>query len=592
MVRTGTGRKSAGNGGGTARRRLALALAGGALLALPAIGQEAPKSLLPDEMAAPVESAPVAVPQDLPVIANSAADEALPGDNPLLPDETPEDAAPDAFAQAAVRDLSTWGPMSPAAGGYGPATFAGGNGRFLATLAARLAAPTASRWASIVLRRALLSDSVAPDAILAGDWIAVRAHLLMRMGEIDGAKALTDRLPIDRYTPRLYRVAGQVTLAAADINGLCPIAATGRLLSRDPLWPIAVGMCAAIAGDDITAAGVFDSLRAERGGVDPFDVRLGERVATLAGSAGRATNIDWNEAPAMTRFRYGVASGAGVAVPAEMLAALGPARFGWMVGNPGLAPEVRLAALRPAAVLGTMSAEGLVAAVAALTPGDAPDDTRAGRLRRAFAAASLADRRAALAEIWASESGDNYGARLESAPAAARLPLAGGGAIAADVIAALLAAGDTANARRWWPVAEAQGGDIGARAWALLAVGSGSVPVTAERFDDWRSADGGDARRAQLLMAALAGLGLADGAAWDGARRQYLSRGASNWTRAIDTAAAAGRVGDVALLAATGLQGGWREVPPLHLQHIVAALTRVGRGAEARLIAAEALTRG
>lgn len=572
-----------------------MAIAGTSLLALPVIGQEAPKSLLPDDMAAPVETAPVVAPRDLPVPAPEldAQGDLLPGEAPLLPpDETPEDAAPDAFAEAAVRDLSTWGPLSPAAGGYGPATFTGGNGRFLATLAARLSAPTASRWASIVLRRALLSDSVAPDAILTGDWIAVRADLLMRMGEIDGAKALTDRLPVDRYTPGLYRVAGQVTLAAADINGLCPIAATGRLLSRDPMWPIAVGMCAAIAGDDITAAGVFDGLRAERRGVDPFDVRLGERVATLAGSAGRATNIDWNEAPVMTRFRYGVASGAGVAVPAEMLAALGPARFGWMVGNPGLAPEVRLAALRPAAVHGTMSAEGLVAAVAALTPGDAPDDTRAGRLRRAFAAASLADRRAALAEIWASESGDNYGARLESAPAAARLPLAGGGAIAADVIAALLAAGDTGNARRWWPLAEAQGGAVGARAWALLAVGSGGVPVTTDRFDDWRSSDGSDERRARLLMAALAGLGLADGPAWDGARRQYLPRGSNSWTRAIDTAAAAGRVGDVALLAATGLQGGWREVPPLHVQHIVAAFSRVGRGAEARLIAAEALTRG
>jgi len=62
--------------------------------------------------------------------------------------------------------------------------------------------------------------------------------------------------------------------------------------------------------------------------------------------------------------------------------------------------------------------------------------------------------------------------------------------------------------------------------------------------------------------------------------------------RAIDAAAAGRRTGEVVILAATGLQGDWRDVPPLHLAHIVAALRRIGRSAEARLIAAEAVTRG
>jgi hypothetical protein len=40
------------------------------------------------------------------------------------------------------------------------------------------------------------------------------------------------------------------------------------------------------------------------------------------------------------------------------------------------------------------------------------------------------------------------------------------------------------------------------------------------------------------------------------------------------------------------LQGAWADVPPLHVYHVVSALTRAGRPAEARLIAAEAVTRG
>jgi len=45
------------------------------------------------------------------------------------------------------------------------------------------------------------------------------------------------------------------------------------------------------------------------------------------------------------------------------------------------------------------------------------------------------------------------------------------------------------------------------------------------------------------------------------------------------------------LLAATGLQGVWADVPPLHVLAITKALTASGRQKDARLFAAEALTR-
>ena len=41
------------------------------------------------------------------------------------------------------------------------------------------------------------------------------------------------------------------------------------------------------------------------------------------------------------------------------------------------------------------------------------------------------------------------------------------------------------------------------------------------------------------------------------------------------------------------MQGdGWDKMTPLYLYHIVSALNRVGLGAEARMIAAEAVARG
>jgi hypothetical protein len=549
-----------------------------------------PKSLLPegfDGPAASSEAAPAA-PLLLP-----AAPAAAPGLASLPSLAAPsQPAAVDPFGTAAAADTGLSGPLTQTNGGLGQAVFSGSNGRFLAGLNRRVNAPLGSRWAAITLRRALMSQSATPYGITTGDWIGSRAFTLMRMGEIDGAKALVDGLPVDRYTPMLYRVAGQVALAAADLGGLCPIAVTGRSLFADPMWQMAVGMCAAMQDDDITAAGIFDDLRSDPR-AEPFDVRLGERVATIAGGAGRASNLNWDEAPGINLFRYGVATAAGVPVPADLLPALGPARFGWLVRSAGVPAEVRLASLRPAAVIGTVSVTELSSGIAAFSSGDAAADTPAGLQRTAFAGASLADRRAALRQIWASGGEtDRYGALLESASAAARLPISDASADdSPQIIAALLAAGNANAARRWWPVADAAGGETRARAWALLATGSGGVPMTASDFSAWRSATDADDRRAGLLLAALAGLGVARGGGWEGLKDDLLPTAANSWTRAIDAAAAAGRTGEVVILTATGLQGPWAQVSPLHLNHITAALVRVGLGAEARQIAAEAMTR-
>jgi hypothetical protein len=584
------------------RRRLTVLalLLGSGLLALPATAlQEAqpaaepappPKSLLPEGFDGPAASGEPAVsaPLLLPTTPAAAPEiAAVPS-----PGETPQTVAVDPFGLAAAADTGRSGPLTQANGGLGPAVFAGSNGRFLAGLNRRVYAPLGSRWAAITLRRALLSQSTTPYGIPTGDWIGSRAYTLMRMGEIDGAKALVDALPVDRYTPMLYRVAGQVALAAADLGGLCPIAVTGRSLFAEPLWQLAVGMCAAMQDDDITAAGIFDDLRSDPK-VEPFDVRLGERVATIAGGAGRASNLNWAEAPGLNLFRYGVATAAGVPVPPDLLPALGPARFGWLVRSAGVAPDVRLASLRPAAVIGTVSVAEISSGIAALSAGDVAADTLAGMQRTAFAGASLANRRAALRQIWASGGpADRYGGLLESASAAARLPISNASADdSPQIIAALLAGGNASGAQRWWQVADAAGGDTRAQAWALLATGSGGVPVTPRDFKAWRSATDADDRRAGLLLAALAGLGVARGSGWDGLRDNLLPTGANSWTRAIDAAAAAGRTGEVVILTATGLQGPWAQVSPLHLNHITAALVGVGLGAEARQIAAEAMTR-
>ena len=587
------------------RPSLALLLIAAALAAGPSVGQvapdpaepqtpaappPAPKSLLPDSFGA-APAAPVAAPAPLALAP--------------APDTAPEATAADTSDTAAVPGpggppIDTVGPLTPALGGYGPAAFAGSDGRFVAGLLRRLTAPIASRWAHIVLTRALLTQAAAPQGINPGDWIAERARTLLATGEVDGAKMLIDNLPVDRFTPRLVRVAGQVHLAAADVPGLCPIADTGGAVSTDPLWKLAEAMCAAIAGDDITGSSAFDALR-DGGGVDPFDIMLGERIATVSGTAGRAVAVQWDAVDRITPYRFGIAAAAGIAVPlaqvTQLAAATGGASWGWVLRAPGQAAEVRAAALRPAVAIGVASADEMVGAISAASADDraALEASAAGTLRAAYAADTTVERVAAMRTIWASGASEpeRYAAHIETALAAARLPIDRGvAADAPDLIAAMLAAGIEDRAKRWWPVVADSDDADSRKAWVLLAVGAnGGIPVSPGRFAAW--AKDVSPHRAALIMAALDGLGHARGGGWDATRNGVGLIAVSNsWSHAIDTAATARRTGEVAVLAATGLQSGWAAVPPGHFAHIIAAYVAVGRTHEARMLAAEAATRG
>ena len=570
-------------------------IACGLLLAAPVVGQDAvpnrdaPKSLLPPGFDTPAPAPSAAPAPLLPGTAAPPPEAATAEQAPLLTGQ-PGDVTPPVFVEtqtaSALPPGAPIGIIDAASGAFGADAFIGSNGRFLAGIANRIAGPVASRWVAITLGRALASRVPGPAGLGDGDWVAARAGLLVRMGAVDPARRLIDVLPQERYTPATYRVAGEVSLAAADLAGLCPIAATGRALSDDVMWDLAWGMCAAMDGDDITAAGVIDSVRNRRGALPAFDLRLAQRVVVLAGGAGRADGINWAEEEGLTPYRYGVASAAGVTVPADRLAALGPAHAGWAVRNGVLPAATRFALLRQAAVLGTLSADELASAVAALTPADASGgfaaDSRAGRLRDAFTG-SATDRAEAIAAI----AGDSdYGALLEAATAAAALKPAAALAGRSDVIiAALLAAGNTRAARAWWPVAQDADDDVRVRAQALLAAGAG-VAMDSGDVRAWRDAAKASPRREAMLVAALSGLGQARGLDRDGFKTI-----SNRWTAALASAARRRAAGEVALLAATGLQGGWADVPPAHVEAIVASLMACGRVTEARLLAAEAITR-
>ena len=187
-----------------------------------------------------------------------------------------------------------------------------------------------------------------------------------------------------------------------------------------------------------------------------------------------------------------------------------------------------------------------------------------------------------------------YSRQVLTAYAAARLPvLADYAEQAPDLIAAMLSAGLDENALRWSAQA-----DTGSLAWGQLALAapSRSTPVDSAALSSFYGNDKSTGyRKSRFLIAGLTGLGRVDAAAagsFSGKLGIDLSR-QTKWSRLIDQAADVNNQELVVLLAGLGMQGsGWDKMTSVNLYHIVSALNRVGLGAEARMIAAEAVARG
>jgi hypothetical protein len=585
-----------------------LLLAGGAALAfaIPAAGQREkdPESLLPPGFGeppppAPREPAPEAPPAPSPAAPSAPSPVPSPPGQPLpIGDSAAEDLEalaqqqvppPIEVPEASRRPTNPVGPLRPGNWGLGLDAFGSANGRFLSGLMGRLNAPLPSRWTSILLRRALLSEAAAPPQVNEVDWVAERAWLLLRMGEADGARMLVQAVDVDRFTPRMFTVAVQVALATADPAALCPLVGPGRKISDQPVWPLSDAMCASLEGDAARASQLIDQARRRSGG--GIDTLLAEKVIGAGTNTRRAVTIEWQGVSELSSWRFGLASATGLEIPAELMNRAGPAVWAWQARAPMVPLEQRIAAAQRAATLGVFSNASLVEMHSLIADRTDPSEIEGSigdRLRRAYVAGTIDNRIDAMRNLWG-EGDDRYGRFILTAAAAARIPPSGEhGERADELLGSMMTAGFDGFAARWGAVADAQDGDDGHRAWSILAVGAARpvVDLAPGRVEAFTDAAGG--HRGRMLVAALAGLGrFADPGAYgvDPVPR-------SRWANLIAVAARADQPGTVALLAGVGLQtANWRGVPPDHLYHIVRALRQVGLEYEARMIAAEAMTR-
>ena len=605
------------------RTKLLATLAAGAALAvaLPVLGQDAPQSLLPpgfgttpppraERPAAPAQPAPgqAAAPGAVPAAPlpppTPGADESVAVSSPeLLPADIAKLAAAEAtppaeMPDAAKRSLELVGTRPI----YGTDAFGDADGRFLVTLMRRMQAPIASRWAEIMLRRALVGATPAPRGEGQADWVADRAALLLRMGEADAARLLVQGVDVERFSPRLRRVAIESALATSDPQGLCPLPDGGEQVGGQPAWPMIRAICATLAGDTATANATIG-----RGPPnDMIDHPLAERLVAAGGGGRRDIQVDWTAVDTLTDWRFGLASALGLAIPQNLLDGAPVWYDAWLARAPMLSAADRVAPARIAAALGVVSSQDLVDLYGRVMDeaGDEDTSSPAGRLRAAYRGDDDDARLSAMHAIWdAAANGnggerDRYAASILTARAAAGIvPSADQKDDVASLVASMLAAGLDVQAERWASVAEATGGADGDRAWSILAVG-GRRPVVAidaarvRKFAD-RAGESG-VQRSALLISALAGLGrLGDQDAAKLAARLGVTLGQSSaYGNALRRAVSARQRGTVALLVAVGMQSpAWTGVPPADFYQMISALRAVGMENEARMISAEAMAR-
>lgn len=502
------------------------------------------------------------------------------------------------------RSVDIVGVIDEQEGGFPVASTHYLNGPFVEGVIAKTRGRFVSRWGHILARRALSSRLATPVGMNGADWAAMRAQLLLRMGEPDAARAMVQSVDSGNFTRALEDAALASFIATSDPVGLCPITALTAAGRPGWEWDLSRAICSSFS--DQGSSGMAQLDRALRRGTgSKIDILLAQKFAGAAINARRAVKIEWEGVDALTPWSIGMSFATGVEPPDALRQSAGATYSLTAVRAPMLSLVSRAAAADVAAARGVLSSQAIIdlysqlyAARAANGGGaDEADEwtKRSETLRAAYFAKAAGDRFEAIRTLWGAGTNPDraFSGLVLTSHAAARLaPSNDLSENAASLVASMLTAGLDRNALKWAPFLS-----IGSEGWGLvvLANPARATQVTGEGLNAFADNDESEGSlRSQFLVAGLMGLGRVDAAAARGFAGKLsvdLDR-QTRWTRAIDSAAASDNPALVSLLAAFGMQAErWDRMTPLHLYHIVSALRQVGLEAEARMIAAEAVSR-
>lgn len=498
----------------------------------------------------------------------------------------------------AQRSLARLGFLAETDGGLPETSTHYLNSEYVGPLLAKMSGPLVSRWGHILLRRVLVSRLDTPVGMNGADWAALRAQLLLRMGEADAARALVQEVDSGFYTRSLEDAAMASYLATADPIGLCPITALTAAGRPGWDWDLSRSICLAFNGSEGSPALAQLDHALRRNDLARIDVLLAQKFAGAAQTTHRAVQIEWGDVDSLTPWRTGLAFATGIEPPDALRRKDWPG-YAVLAGRAPMLPlSSRVAAADVIGGQGVLSSAAMVdlySEIAALQEPDATWGPLAAQLRTAYVAPETSDRLAAIKALWgdSSDPARLFSRQVLTAYAAARLdPQAALADDAVPLLLSMLSAGLDRNAARWAPYVP-----LGSQAWGILALGAPAklAAVGGDVLGTFQSNDSSSgAVRSQLLLAGLMGLGRVDSqTARAFGEKLHIDLGRqTRWSAAIDEAAQSGNPALVAILAAYGMQGSdWHQMTAVNLYHIVGALRQVGLEAEARMIAAEAVAR-
>ena len=585
-----------------------------ALLALPALAQDRPESILPPGFGDPATVSPEPVantqapsrPQTAsPTTGPSSVGAGVEAIDQLSPLEELLTARPVQqveYPSDARRDPRFAGTLDPVALELGSRPWGSASGKSLEIIMRRMDTPLASRWAHIGLRNALLAMGPAPADVNPADWAAERAWLLLRMGEADAARLLVASVDTDGFSPKMRQVALQSALATSDPSAMCPLE-SGLSKVEPRVAPLVTAICASLSGEAERAAADIEAAR-RRGRVGAIDLALADKVVGAGAETSRAVTVEWEPVDRLNSWRYGLATATAMMPPERLINASPLQTQAWLARAPMFSATQRLPAARVAAGLGVLSSQALIDLYSTAYDATDPDqlgETDAWQLRLAFIGKDQDARLSAMRKLWGGAQGsfERMASQVLLSRAARRVRPSGNlQADAVDLVASLLAGGFDREAARWVAVIGDLDDQQADAVWAMLALGAPDAQplgIDVSRIEDFANRDQSEGkRRTALLIAGLAGLGRIDAAAAGRLNRDYqLGLGAETaWTRLIDGAMRRRQGGTALLLAASGLQGREFEgVGPIYLFHGINALRATGQDYLARMIAAEALAR-
>ncbi|MEP0390783.1 MAG: hypothetical protein ABJ205_06540 [Erythrobacter sp.] len=500
---------------------------------------------------------------------------------------------------AARRSLAQVGVLAPSEGGLATNSLTNQPERLVKAILAGTKGPLVSRWGHIMVRRALASRLETPDGMNPVEFAALRAGVLNSLGEFTVARALVQDIDTGNWNEALTAEAITSYIGASDLVGACPAVRLNRSGTESPQWVMLSAICNAYAGEGALASRQLNTAQNEE--IAPeIDLLLAQRYAGAAGRGRGGTTVEWDGVEEITPWRFSLAKAVGETIPATILdsALESPSGSYYKLAGAG-ASAVPLAERLPyaeyAATRGVFSASALVGLYSELynnegVGGDAAQ--RAARLREAYVAIDPNARITAMRGLWG-EGENGFAGQIVTAYAAARIPPAKQSLDdASQLIGSMLSAGLDRDALAWNAFVEE-----GSLSWGLLALANPNAETASiTGMDGFLSNDASqEARKSAFLIAGLGGLGRLPGGDVSGYGAQIgvdFDR-QTRWTRMIQRAADVNNTAMVSLLAGLGMQGeSWSQMTPVHLYHLVSAMSKVGLEAEARMIAAEAVARG